>query len=207
MLLEVGIMFTAYWGMRIYEKHRKTTNKPNKNLNVESPNQHQIVRSQKNAMVNPAEKQHQHYYKMSVISMGLSAVRQFFYPPLGLISLCLYIYTAFPQIREAEKSLKKERKVNVDVLFLMGDSITLALNQYFAAAFGMFLLHRGRKTLAKAKGYSERMLFNVFDQQPRKVWLLRENIEVETPLELVKVNDVLVVNTGEVIPVDGILRR
>jgi heavy metal translocating P-type ATPase len=207
MLLEVGIMFTAYWGIRVYEKYRQTTNKPSKSRLIDSFKSSQIaaVRRQKNAIVNQAEKQHQHYYKMSVISMGLSAIRQFFYPHLGLFSLCLFIYTAFPQIREVEKSLTTERKVTVDVLFLMGDSITLALNQYFAAAFSMFLFHRGRNTLAKAKGYSEKMLFNVFEQQPRNVWLLKDNIEAETPLETVKVNDILVVNTGEVIPVDGIV--
>jgi hypothetical protein len=80
MLLEVGIMFSAYCGMRVYEKYRKTSNKPNKSMDIESQKSNQIVRSKKNAMVNPAEKQHQHYYKMSVISMGLSAIRQFFTP-------------------------------------------------------------------------------------------------------------------------------
>ena len=168
MLLEVGMMLTAYWGVKVYKKHRKTPN----NMNIESTNS--IVRSKKNMVANQTEKQNQHYYKMSVISMGLAAIRQFFYPVLGLFSFLLYLYTAFPQIREAEKSLKKEGKVNVDVLFLLGDCITIALNQYFAAAFGMFLFHRGRKTLAKAKGYSEKMLFNIFDQQPRKVCINKE---------------------------------
>ncbi len=47
------------------------------------------------------------------------------------------------------------------------------------------------------------MLLNVFGKQPRFVWLYREGIEIEIPLEKLKLNDVIIVHTGETIPVDG----
>jgi Cu2+-exporting ATPase len=51
------------------------------------------------------------------------------------------------------------------------------------------------------------MLIDIFAQQPRNVWILRDDIEIEIPLEEVNINDILVVNTGEVIPSDGIITK
>lgn len=205
MLIEVGVMMTTYFGMRIYEKYRKAKKANKHNYLNKQIKPLQINQNNKKVAVTRAEKENRHYYRMSVISIGVSAIRQFFFPQLAALNLALYIYIAVPQIRVVEKSLLKEHKVNVDVLFFTADIITLALKQYLAASFGMFLFYRGKMTLEKAKGYSEKMLFNVFDQQPRNVWLLKDNIEVETPLESVQINDILVVNTGEVIPVDGVI--
>jgi Cu2+-exporting ATPase len=49
------------------------------------------------------------------------------------------------------------------------------------------------------------MLLNVFGKQPRYVWLWRDGVEIETPLDKLVSGDVIVVNTGEVVPVDGIV--
>ncbi|OAD18727.1 heavy metal translocating P-type ATPase [Candidatus Thiomargarita nelsonii] len=37
------------------------------------------------------------------------------------------------------------------------------------------------------------------------VWVLRDNVEIEIPLEKVHVNDIVVVTTGEVVPIDGLI--
>ncbi|MCK5522836.1 MAG: heavy metal translocating P-type ATPase [Thiomargarita sp.] len=142
---------------------------------------------------------------MSLASMGLAAIRQFIYPPIGLLSLGFYIYTALPYMKYVEKSLRKDRKVNVDVLFFIGDTLTLAISQYFTASVGVFLIHSGKIALEKTRDSSKEMIVNFFEQQPRKVWVFIEDVEIETPLEDVKVNDIVIVHTGEVIPIDGII--
>ncbi|HEW98425.1 MAG: heavy metal translocating P-type ATPase [Candidatus Parabeggiatoa sp. nov. 3] len=200
MLLEVGITFAVYMGVRLYEKYTK---KPPKSRRVKPVKKSQIAKK----IVDTSEtaKQYEYYLKISTISMGLSAIRQFIFPPLGLLSLGLYIHTFIPFMKKVEKSLFKERQVNVDVLFFLGDILTLAINQYLAAAFEVWLFHAARNTALKTKSQSEKMLINVFEQQPRQVWVLEDNVEIEIPIEKVKVNDILVVNTGEVIPVDGLI--
>jgi len=45
MLLEVGMMFTAYCGMRVYEKYRKPINKRTNSACIKTSKSHQIVRS------------------------------------------------------------------------------------------------------------------------------------------------------------------
>jgi Cu2+-exporting ATPase len=59
--------------------------------------------------------------------------------------------------------------------------------------------------LVKSKDISAQMLTNVFEQQPSKVWILKEAIEIEIPLEALHVNDIVVIRTGEVVPIDGII--
>jgi heavy metal translocating P-type ATPase len=216
MLIEVGIMGAVYMGTRFYEKYHKTK-KVNINKKIKSKRVNTIkliesskpvkssqIEMRKERRVNDTTKQCQHYYKISAISTGVSILRQFFYPSLGLFSLILYIYTVIPHLKSVEKSVK-EKQINVDILFFIGEATMLALSQYFAAALSIFLSHRGRMTVAEAKDQSEKMLVNIFEQQPRNVWLFKDNVEIEVPLETVKKNDVLVVNTSEVIPVDGLI--
>jgi Cu2+-exporting ATPase len=196
MIIEIGILVTAYMGVKFSEKSAqrkkllvvKRKKSPQKNL--------------RKVVVNDVEKQNKRDIKISVISMGLAAIRQFIYPPLALLSLPLYFYTAIPYIRRAEKVLVEQRKLNVDVLFVFADMMVIAINQYFAAAFSIWLFNQSKYITAKIKKQSEEVLVNIF-QKPSKVWILQDGIEVEMPLEQVKMNDILVVNTGEVISVDG----
>jgi Cu2+-exporting ATPase len=60
-----------------------------------------------------------------------------------------------------------------------------------------------RKLLKKTEDDSKKMLLNVFGKQPRFVWLYRDGIEIETPLEKLMLNDIVIVHTGETVPVDG----
>ena len=54
---------------------------------------------------------------------------------------------------------------------------------------------------------SKRMLMSVFGKQARFVWLCRDGAEIEVPLEEIKPRDVIVVNTGEAVPVDGVIKE
>ena len=61
--------------------------------------------------------------------------------------------------------------------------------------------------MQKSKGYSEEMLKGVYDQKVSTVWLLRDGSELETPIEEVKINDVVIVHTGELVPLDGTILK
>jgi heavy metal translocating P-type ATPase len=196
MILEIGILVTAYMGVKFSEKSAQRK----KLLVVKRKKSPQ--KKLRKVVANDVEKQNKRNIKISVISMGLAAIRQFIYPPLALLSLPLYFYTAIPYIKRAEKVLVEERKLNVDVLFVFADMMVIAINQYFAAAFSIWLFNQSKYITAKIKKQSEEVLVNIF-QKPSKVWILQDSIEVEMPLEQVKMNDILVVNTGEVISVDG----
>jgi len=204
MLLEVGIIFTTYMGVRVYERYKQ-----NKKINRHSATAQekwllkQTQQPLKKESVNKSEQYYRRYFKISLVSLGLSAIRQFIYSPIAILSFSLYIYTIIPKMRRVEYMLK-QKKVNIDVFSFVGDCIVIVINQYFAAAIDVCLMFWSLEVITKAKDNSEKMLINVFEKKPSKVFIIKNDVETEIPLEDVQIDDIVVINTGEVVPVDGI---
>lgn len=213
MNVEVGIMLAAYAGLRLYEKssrrNKRKSSRRNRRLAAAAEHQpsqqplSEIVEQPSDRLVGKMLKPT--FRQVTFVSMGLAAARQFVYPPLAPISLALFIYTAIPYMRRVETALLKERKINVDVLFFTADAMTLGLSQYLTAAFGVWMINEGKAAIESAQDRSEKMLIDIFAQQPRQVWLLLDGVEVATPLEQVGPGDIIAVTTGEVIPCDGVI--
>jgi len=121
-----------------------------------------------------------------------------------LISLGLISYSTVPILRDAEKSLLVEKRVKNDLLNSIVSVVCIGTGQYFAAVLVAGLYHLGDKMVIKTQDRSKAMINDAFQQQPNKVWLLtQDGTEVETDIEIVQVNDIIVVNTGNIVPVDG----
>ncbi|MDM8558240.1 heavy metal translocating P-type ATPase [Candidatus Parabeggiatoa sp. HSG14] len=220
MLTKVGIFLSAYVGMRLFEKHRqkKTLN----NVGIRLFKKHRqketlnnIIVAKESDTLQPSPKTEQlvnettdkvreRQFKVSLFSLGISTLTQFFYPNLALLSIGLYIYS-FPYMRESEKALIKDRKIDSNVLTAMAFISAIATHQYFATGFINMYYHLEGKVKAKVLSQSKKMLINLFEQQPRKVWVLKNEVEIEMPLETLHINDIVVVSTGDVVPVDGII--
>ena len=143
-------------------------------------------------------------------SIPLAAVTQFAMPALLPVSAALFAYTSFPSFRRAYDVLTKERRLGVDVL----DSIVvlgcLASLQVFPGAILAWCLAFGRFLVRRTEDSSKKLLLGAFGKQPRYVWLvpngkLGDDIEIRVPLHRLEKGDVVVVHTGEVVPVDGII--
>jgi cation transport ATPase len=52
---------------------------------------------------------------------------------------------------------------------------------------------------------SKKLLLGAFGKQPRYVWLVKDAAETRDSLDRLEKGDVVVVHSGEVVPVDGIL--
>ena len=142
-------------------------------------------------------------FPLATVSVPLAAAAQFAFPPLLPISMGLFAYTAIPSFVGAYEVVVKERRLGVDVL----DSIVvvgcMATGAVFAGSVLCWCLSFGRILFQKTKDDSTKMLMNVFGKAPRYVWLCRDGVEIETPLERLEKGDIIVVKTGEVVPVDG----
>ncbi len=140
-------------------------------------------------------------------SVAAAAVAQFVAPPLLPFTAALFAYTSIPTFKEARVVLFKERRLGVDVL----DSIVvigcLSTMSIFPGAVLCWCLGFGKVLVKKTQDDSKKLLLSAFGKQPRYVWLYREGAEVQVPLEKLEQGDVIVVNTGEVVPVDGFVRE
>jgi heavy metal translocating P-type ATPase len=138
-------------------------------------------------------------------SLPLAAVAQFAMPALLPVSAALFAYTAIPSFRGAYQVLFKERRLGVDVL----DSIVvmgcLATLHVFPGAILAWCLSVGRYLVRRTEDNSKKLLLGAFGKQPRYVWLVKEEIEIEVPLDRLDKGDIVAIHTGEMVPVDGII--
>jgi heavy metal translocating P-type ATPase len=138
-------------------------------------------------------------------SLPLAAIAQFAFPPLLPVSAALFAYTGITSFRRAYEVVFKERRLGVDFL----DSIVimgcLATLQVFPGAILAWCLSVGRYLVRRTEDNSKKLLIGAFGKQPRYVWLLKNGIEIEMPLDRLEKGDIVVVHTGEMVPVDGII--
>ncbi|MCK5718608.1 MAG: HAD family hydrolase, partial [Thiomargarita sp.] len=164
----------------------------------------------KNSLINPdsievneKEKQVNHYLKVNTAAFATIAIG-YVYHPAKLLGLGLISYSTVPILKKAEKSLLVEKRIKNDLLHSIISVVCIGTGQYFAAALVAGLYHFGDKMVIKTQDHSKAMINDVFQQQPNKVWLLTEDgSEVETAIETVQLNDIIIVNTGNIVPVDG----
>jgi len=205
MLIEVGILLAAYSGKRLFEK---LSHKPTVEIKPDKPSAPSVDNADKKSLVHDKnDKQLEHRLKVSYFSMFVSTIRQFFYssPLVVLLNLSFYMYNFGPYMKETEKTLLEDKKINAQIVDTILIIAAIATSQYLVVSFFEMIYYLSGKIKAKTQDKSKDMLINVFDQQPRNIWILKDNVEVEIPLETVNINDIVVINTGEVVPVDGII--
>jgi heavy metal translocating P-type ATPase len=219
MLLEVGVIASLYFGARLFQHRDKASkmlvfwkrSKPQYSelkkfapKEVEPRKLPEKYQTPETEFVKKNEKA-DHYLKVSIAHLTLATIRQFIYPPIAPLYLLIFSYNSFPLCRRAEKSLIEEKRVGMDVLTTIGAAASLAFGQYFAMGLGTFLYFLSDKIITITQKHTQELLTNTFGQLPHKVWCLRDNVEVETLLEEVHVNDIVVVTIGLIIPIDGII--
>ncbi len=141
-------------------------------------------------------------FALCTASLGLATVTQLRSPVLFPLSAALFLYSVVPSFRGARATLK-EHRLGVDVLDSIVVIACLLTGQVFAGSVLAWCLGAGRKLVRKTQDDSKRRLLNVFGKQPRFASVWRDGREVETALQKLAPGDVVVVQTGEVIPVDG----
>ncbi|MDH7512724.1 MAG: heavy metal translocating P-type ATPase [Clostridiales bacterium] len=144
---------------------------------------------------------------------------------LWLLATPVQFLIGWPFLRGAWKSFRR-RNADMNTLIAVG---TLAAYFYSAAAtlfpsffekagikpevyfdtsaFIIALILFGRWLEARAKGRASEAIKKLAGLQPRLARVLREEGEVDIPVEEVRVGDLVVVRPGERIPVDGVVEE
>lgn len=137
------------------------------------------------------------------VSLPLALTAQFAVPGLMPAAAALFAYTAVPSFKGAWKVVTKERRLGVDVLDSIVVLACLGTGEVLAGAILCWCLSFGRFLVRRTEDSSKKMLLGTFGKQPRFVWLLVDGQEIQVSLHKLNKGDVVVVNTGEVVPVDG----
>ena len=154
-----------------------------------------------------AEAQLKRDFYVTVTSLGIGVAGRLFWPPLAIWSLAGILYVALPWFKTAFDELRHDRVISIDTLSVITISICLFKEYYVLTLFSTLLYVGSKKLLIKIKDDSQKSIIDVFRLHPRTVWLLKSGVEVEMPFEQLEVGDIVVVHTGETIPIDGTIRE
>jgi heavy metal translocating P-type ATPase len=212
MLIELSIIYGSYIGFRFYKRYKESRELKNQKqegvtLALPAPGEHGKPAKAELQPVDPIKAmivESRKYRDQSLITGVIFALAHLF-PPLRIVGVISYAHAAIPHLRGVERSIRQDRKINVDVLFFVAETIALALGQYVTASFNLWLNYSAFVIMGRVRSNSRRIVTDIFGQLPQKVWILMETIEVEVPLSVLKANDILVVRAGEVIPADGVI--
>ena len=156
--------------------------------------------------VNALDRKINRNLKRSVGFTALTAFGLTFYPPLSLVGVAGVLYMCRPVGERVYQDIKARRVTTyvADIIMLTG---TFASGYIFLGTVMMVFANLLWKLLVKTEDHSHQQLSSLFAQQPRQVWVVQNGVEVQIPFEEVQAGDVVVVNAGETIPVDGTIHN
>ncbi len=151
-------------------------------------------------------------FVFSSILLVTTTASLIFYPPLILAHIPAYFFAGIPKYKKTYLDLVERRQVTtltVDTALEIGTMIYAPFNlpilAFGATAFWSYSL--ANKIIANVKDSTRRQLTHLMGEEPQSVWILRDGVEVEVPFETVEIDDLLVLNAGEMIPVDGVIEE
>lgn len=149
------------------------------------------------------EQEQNHYLAVSITALGITSVTMLLHSPLILASVPLLAYSYVNVLKAARQAFqeKRLRLLRTFEIIIIGGELLAGL--FFASALASTLYYLGERALVKAETRSRQSLINVFGQQTHSAWVLIDGNEIEVDYNQLQAGDIVVVNAGEVIPVDG----
>lgn len=143
---------------------------------------------------------------LSSLAMGATLIG-IWIPPFSLLSIATLAYLTIPMIQRSYQGIVHQHRLKVDVVNLITLPLLIGSGYLPVAAFGYWLYYMGLKVMAKAKNSSQAQLTQIFQEGLSRVWVEKEGIEVEINIEDLSVGDIVVIQGGETIPVDGTITK
>jgi Cu2+-exporting ATPase len=140
---------------------------------------------------------------IALVGMGTAAVG-IVYPAVLVVTFGAALFCVSRLFRRAYNSLS-HGKLDLAVLGSFWVIGAFAGGFFLAGTFGMVVWFLSEKLVLITQDRSQNILVTVFGEQPRTVWIVVGNVEVEVPIETIQTGDTAVIQAGQVIPVDGVI--
>jgi len=159
----------------------------------------------------PEEKLSDQFFARSSALLASSTICAWVYPPLLLWHIPALFYVSLPRYRDAREDIIDKKEITINVVGAVSSVGSLAYAVVYPSMVVVFaasgwLYAMTSQLVMRTQDRTRRNLANLFGEQPRQVWVVHEGVEIEAPFESVVVGDILVVDAGQMIPIDGIIQ-
>ncbi len=151
-----------------------------------------------------SEKENSFYLKTSLIGVGTTILGTLLYKPIALTAIPINLYVGFPIFKKAFINLKN-RKIKVEILDSVAIIAGLSYGYYFFTSVLNLVYFSSIELLERTRDKNRKNIIKVFTERPSFVWLVTHNIETKIEISKLSIGDIIVVNAGEVIPIDGVV--
>lgn len=159
-----------------------------------------------NLAIGPYERFINRNLGVSVVITTAAAVTASLHPLVqAAVTIPLALYVLKGIYKFAYDSLVKQHKITLPVLSAVNMTAMWLGGYYLIGGIIFFLIYAGMKLSFITEDRSHKRLANIFGQQPRKVWVLINGVEVEIPFDQLQADDTLVVTAGQMIAADGVI--
>jgi Cu2+-exporting ATPase len=134
------------------------------------------------------------------ISLALAFVSA---PAVIAINVPLMIFNSRPIVRRAWRVVTRERRLNVDFLDVLAISVSMLQGAFVTGGIVVWLIRLGDWIRDLTAARSRRAVDALLEFQKKMAWVMRDGVVVSVPASSLAVNDLVVVHSGEMIPVDG----
>ncbi|HHB92025.1 MAG TPA: hypothetical protein ENK59_02285 [Thioploca sp.] len=146
---------------------------------------------------------------ISSLSLFLAAIGSVFYLPFLLFASTVgIIYTTIAIWQDSYDSIIKKHELNWSVVESIAFPWLLSSGYHFSTALLNWLSWLSKTFVSEFKILGKdlrRSFFKTFGQLPTTIWLKKDGVELESSINELVVGDIITVNTGEIVAVDGII--
>ena len=114
-----------------------------------------------------------------------------------LLFICMPIY------KRAYRCLRHEHRLNVDFLDACALTVGMMTGDVINASLMVLLIHLGDYIRDLTAASSQRTIRKLLDFQDNFAWIVRDGVEIQVKVKDIEEGDVVALNTGDLIPVDG----
>jgi len=142
---------------------------------------------------------------LAVVNTGLAISGSVFSSPLLLISsgaMTLYIVT--PILFRYVKIFVREKRIAYRLIGSASVLLNYLAGFYIIGSLILTVVFFAFKLAARTEEYARKSLVDIFElQPPSSVWILVNGVEIELPFSQLQAGDIIVLNAGQTVPVDG----
>jgi heavy metal translocating P-type ATPase len=117
----------------------------------------------------------------------------------------LLAYAMIQHTRGKIEWYKRHRRLGLLAFESAATLATLILGSLLLLSVLMLVVSTSQRMIARTEREANSDFSSIFGELGNTAWLLRDGVEMEVPLDSLQIGDVIVVHSGEMIPVDGLV--